>query len=204
MSMNVYEDQRSRLIAEREKMNEYVRIITEEHNNATMRLEEIHSNYPRLIADVALGEKPVNVLEEVRREITRLTAIAQEPYQEAINLVTVRASTISESLSLIAGTERAIETEKKFREHFNRVLTTRSQTVTDWEFLQNESVHYHRNDIRELDKVLRDFETHGFHSLPDSPTILEFAEGRGIVPYNMNVTSENMTTPKAYDADLPQ
>ena len=156
-----------------------------------------------MIADVAIGEKPANVLEEVRREIPRLMVIAQEPYQEAINLITARMTTISERLGRIVSIERAIETEKKFREHFNRVLTTRSQTVTDWEFLQNESAHYHRDDIRELDRILRDFDTNGYHSRPDSPTILDFAAVRGIVPYNMNVTCENMATPKAYDADLP-
>jgi phosphoenolpyruvate carboxylase len=175
-----------------------VRKITAEHSNAVMRLEEIHSNYHHLIAAVATGETPATVLDEVRREIPRLMVIAQEPYQEAINLITARMTAISEGLSRIVSTEGAIETEKRFREHFNRVLTTRSRTVADWEFLQNEAAHYHRDDVRELDRILRDFETNGFHHLPDSPTVLEFAAGRGIVPYNMDVTYENMATPKEY------
>ena len=37
--MIVYEEERSQLIAERGKLTEYVRIITEDHNNAAMRLK---------------------------------------------------------------------------------------------------------------------------------------------------------------------
>lgn len=171
--------------------------ITNEYQTAASRLDELEAALPGLIAAIALKETGPGQMEETRQEISRLRLVVKEPYQKAIEIIRISQKQVLEQISKINQQQAAIDQERAFREFFNHCLETRSRTNTDWDLLRGGAQHYHRNDIELLDSLHYEFERNRFHYQPGSPTFVKFADSKGLPLYNLDVTYENMTQPKA-------
>jgi hypothetical protein len=186
------------LTATRNRLTTAVSRITNEYQTAANHLEELERSLPDLIAAIALEETDASKLDDARQEISRLRIITKEPYPQAIRIINASRNLISEQVGKIVSEQAAIDRERTFRELFNHCLETHSRSANDWELLKNSASHYHLRDVDQLDRIHYEYDNARHLFQPDySPTFIEYAASKGLPLYNLDVTIDTITQPKA-------
>lgn len=184
------------LISDRDNLSTAINRIRNEHQAATNCLEELEASLPGLIASVVTGKADTAELEAMRHEILKLQMVTKEPYRTAIEIIEVSRKAVSEQIRTLMNDQDAVNREKTFRCFFNYCLETHTRKASDWERLKNDSSHWHKRDIDQLDRLHYEYENKKHLFIQDKPTFIEFAENTGFGPYNLDVTIDNITRPR--------
>lgn len=141
------------LEAEYKTTLEVIGKLSSDRAKAINRLAALEANHVDLMAAVYSGARPEGDLEAARVEMAHLKQVVAAPYQPVKAIFQRKLNELSVAMSAEAAKGRAVETERSFRQYFNRIMAENSRRVDDWEKLDSASQQHHWQHVCRLKEL---------------------------------------------------